>query len=94
MTRSSPSIFRREFGVIYRMSVESIKADQRSVGRRHYKEADIVGLRELVGGFLEVIINLLDTTRKSRSIVRGGIERLNDVSGSLDFAHRLSIVFL
>lgn len=59
------------------------------------KNPDIAGLGELVRGLPEIIIDLLDTAGKSRPIMSGWIERLNDAFRiRLMIGHLLSIVSL
>ena len=62
------------------MCIQSIEADDGAIGVNHDVEADIVCLGELVRSLLEIVVDLLDTARKSRSIMFFGIERLDGVS--------------
>lgn len=82
-----------QFGIIDRMGVGGIEADQLALGTDQYKSADVAGFCKLVGGATEKVVDLLNATGKSRSIVLGRIERLyNDrlcVSGR---GHQLVIV--
>jgi hypothetical protein len=63
--------------------IESIETDNRAGRIDHHIEPDVVRLGELVGRLLEVVVDLFDTARKSRSIMSFESNGLNDVGGRL-----------
>ena len=63
--------------------IEGIEADDRAYRINHHKETNIVRLSELVGRFLEVVVDLFNAARKCRSIMSLWIERLDNVSSAL-----------
>ena len=80
MRRPGPRKRRRKIRKLNRVRIQGIEAHDRAVGVNHDVEADIIRLGELVRGLLEIVVDLLDTARKSRSIMFFGIERLDGVS--------------
>lgn len=69
-------IARRQFPIVDGMRVQRVEPDQLALWRREHEDAQIIGLRELVGGLAEKIVDLRHTGRKSRPIMPDRIERL------------------
>ena len=76
MRGAAASVFAGKVFIARGMGVDGIKSDDIAIGARHHEQTHIAGLAELVGGFPEVVIDLLDTAGKSRSIAPVRIERL------------------
>ena len=83
MRRPGPRKLRRQIRELNGVRIQGIEADNRPVRVDHHIEADIVRLGELVRGLLEIVVDLLDTARKSRPIMLRRIERLDGVGGRL-----------
>ncbi|WP_170207233.1 hypothetical protein [Roseinatronobacter monicus] len=79
MRRPGPRKLCRKIGKLNRVRIQSIEADDRAVSVNHNIEADVICLGELVCGLLKIVVDLLDTARKSRPIMPRRIERLNDI---------------
>ncbi|MDP9813822.1 hypothetical protein J2W42_006698 [Rhizobium tibeticum] len=92
VARTIASEFSRQFVVINRMSIDCVEADDRLlVLRRQHPNTKIICLRELVGRLPDEVIDLANATRKSRPIVFGRIERLDDKLRFYGFCHYLEM---
>ena len=75
--------------------VGRIEANQSAVRFGQNKDPDIASLGELVRGLPKVVVDLLDPAGKSRPIMPGGVERLDDALRTrLVIGHLISIVSL
>ena len=89
MRRPGPRKRRRKIRKLNRVRIQGIEADDRAVGVNHHVEADIIRLGELVRSLLEIVVDLLDTARKSRPIMPRRIERLDGIGDRLRSGHLL-----
>ncbi len=91
MAGSITGVFFGQIFEINRVRVDRIKSDDRFSVLGHDPNPKIVGFRQLVCCLFKEIIDLCDTTGKSRSIVPGRIKRLNDKLRGCAIRHYLEI---
>ncbi len=78
MARTGSGIGLRQFLIVDRMGIDRIEADDLASCANHDIDAQIAGLGQFVRGLFEEIVDLLNTTGKSRPIMFFRIERLYD----------------
>lgn len=69
-----------QVGIVHGMGIGGVEADHLALWAGHNENADVAGLRELVGGLAEVVVDLFDAAGEGGAVMACRIERFDNAA--------------
>ena len=65
-----------------RMGIDRIETDQCLISAHHHKQPHIAGFSQLVGSFLEIVVNRRHTATEAGAVMARRVKGFNDVGAA------------